>query len=46
MKSHDFLLELGTAELPPKLLMGLSKSLKNNIITELEILGFSFGEVS
>ena len=46
MKSHDFLLELGTEELPPKLLMGLSKSLKNNIITELEKLGISFGEVS
>ena len=46
MKTHDFLLELGTEELPPKLLMGLSNSLKNNIITELDKLGLSFGEVN
>ena len=36
MKTHDFLLELGTEELPPKLLLKLSESLKNNIIDELK----------
>ena len=36
MKTHDFLLELGTEELPPKLLSKLSESLKNNIIDELK----------
>ena len=36
MKTHDFLLELGTEELPPKLLLKLSESLKNNIVDELK----------
>ena len=38
MKTHDFLLELGTEELPPKLLVKLSSSLKDNIIKELKQL--------
>ena len=38
MKTHDFLLELGTEELPPKLLLKLSNSLKDNLSTELEKL--------
>ena len=38
MKTQDFLLELGTEELPPKLLLKLSESLKNNIINELKQL--------
>ena len=46
MKTHDFLLELGTEELPPKLLVGLSNSLKTNIINELEKLDISFAGVS
>ena len=35
MKTHDFLLELGTEELPPKLLLKLSNSLKDNFLQEL-----------
>ena len=38
MKTHDFLLELGTEELPPKLLLKLSNALKDNLISELEKL--------
>ena len=38
MKTHDFLLELGTEELPPKLLFKLSNSLKDNLSKELEKL--------
>jgi len=35
MKTHDFLLELGTEELPPKLLLKLSNSLRDNFDQEL-----------
>jgi len=45
MKTHDFLLELGTEELPPKLLVKLSSSLKDNIINELEQLNISTSNV-
>ena len=45
MKTHDFLLELGTEELPPKLLVKLSSSLKNNIINELQQLNISTSNV-
>ena len=38
MKTHDFLLELGTEELPPKILLKLSNSLKDNLSKELEKL--------
>ena len=38
MKTHDFLLELGTEELPPKLLLKLSNSLKDNLSKELKKL--------
>ena len=38
MKTHDFLLELGTEELPPKLLLKLSNSLKDYLSKELEKL--------
>lgn len=41
MKTQDFLLELGTEELPPKLLVKLSSSLKDNIINELKQLNIS-----
>ena len=41
MKTHDFLLELGTEELPPKLLKRLSESLKSNIIDELKQFSIS-----
>ena len=42
MKTHDFLLELGTEELPPKLLLKLSKSLKDNFEQELNKLNLNF----
>jgi len=45
MKTHDFLLELGTEELPPKLLLKLSESLKNNIIDELKKINISSANV-
>ena len=41
MKTHDFLLELGTEELPPKLLLKLSESLKSNIVDELKKINIS-----
>ena len=45
MKTQDFLLELGTEELPPKLLVKLSSSLKDNIINELKQLSISTSNV-
>ena len=45
MKTHDFLLELGTEELPPKLLKNLSNALKNNLVSELKSLDLTMGEV-
>ena len=46
MKTHDFLLELGTEELPPKLLINLSNSLGVNLVDELKQLGIAIGKVS
>ena len=45
MKTHDFLLELGTEELPPKLLKNLSNALKENLVSELKSLDLTMGEV-
>jgi glycyl-tRNA synthetase beta chain len=45
MKTQDFLLELGTEELPPKLLPKLSKALTDNIANELNSLKLSFSAV-
>jgi len=45
MKTHDFLLELGTEELPPKLLKKLSNALKDNLVAELKSLDLTMGEV-
>ena len=42
MKTHDFLLELCTEELPPKLLLKLSNSLKDNFEQELNKLNLNF----
>ena len=42
MKTHDFLLELGTEELPPKLLLKLSNSLRDNFEQELNKLNLNF----
>ena len=41
MKTHEFLLELGTEELPPKLLLKLSNSLRDNLSLELNKLNIS-----
>ena len=46
MKTHDFLLELGTEELPPKLLTNLSNSLRDNLVEELKQIGIAIGKVS
>ena len=45
MEKHDFILELGTEELPPKLLRKLSYSLRDNLVAELENLGIEMGEI-
>ena len=45
MKTHDLLLELGTEELPPKLLSKLSESLKSNIVDELKKINISSASV-
>ena len=45
MKTHDFLLELGTEELPPKLLLKLSNSLRDNFNQELDNLNLSFNSI-
>jgi glycyl-tRNA synthetase beta chain len=45
MKTQDFLLELGTEELPPKLLKQLSNSLSSNLTQQLSALNLSFGGV-
>ena len=45
MKTHDFLLELGTEELPPKLLLNLSNSLRDNFNQELDNLNLSFNSI-
>ena len=41
MKTHDFLLELGTEELPPNLLVKLSNTLRDNLVKELNQLGIA-----
>ena len=46
MKTHDFLLELGTEELPPKLLIKLSNTLRDNLVEELGQLGIAMGKFS
>jgi glycyl-tRNA synthetase beta chain len=45
MRTQDFLLELGTEELPPKLLKQLSNALKNNVTTQLSELNLSYTKV-
>ena len=46
MSTQDFLLELGTEELPPKLLKQLSNALTNNVITQLSELNLSYTKVA
>jgi len=45
MNTQDFLLELGTEELPPKLLPQLSKALTDNLIKELSELKLNYVKV-
>ncbi|MDC6455545.1 glycine--tRNA ligase subunit beta [Candidatus Pseudothioglobus singularis] len=45
MKTHDFLLELGTEELPPKLLLKLSNALKDNLSSELKKRNIGFDAI-
>ena len=45
MKTHDFLLELGTEELPPKLLLKLSNSLRDNFEQEFNKLNLNFNNI-
>jgi len=45
MNTQDFLLELGTEELPPKLLKQLSSALTNNVVTQLIELNLSYAKV-
>lgn len=42
MNTKDFLIELGTEELPPKLLPRLSSALKQHLLAELESKNLSF----
>lgn len=45
MNTQDFLLELGTEELPPMLLPKLSKALTDNVVAELKQLKLEFSTV-
>ncbi len=45
MNTNDFLLELGTEELPPKLLKQLSTALSRNLIEQLDDFKLSYGKV-
>ena len=44
MSTQDFLLELGTEELPPKLLKQLSSALTSNVTTQLSELNLSYAK--
>jgi glycyl-tRNA synthetase beta chain len=44
--SQDFLVELGTEELPPKALIGLSTALSTGIEAELKAAGLSFTSIT
>lgn len=46
METKDFLLELGTEELPPKLLKQLSTALERNLTDQLRSLNLAFSNVS
>lgn len=45
MSTKDFLVELGTEELPPKALKGLSESFRDGIVAGLKASGLAHGEV-
>ena len=45
MSTQDFLVEIGTEELPPKALPKLIKALKNSLIQALRELQLDFGTV-
>ncbi|MDP0561550.1 MAG: glycine--tRNA ligase subunit beta [Candidatus Endonucleobacter sp. (ex Gigantidas childressi)] len=44
MNSKDFLVELGTEELPPKALKKLSQAFTDSILTSLDLVEISYGE--
>ena len=44
--SADFLVELGTEELPPKALLSLSNAFTQGIVDRLKAENLSFGEVT
>ncbi|MCK9506424.1 MAG: glycine--tRNA ligase subunit beta, partial [Porticoccaceae bacterium] len=43
--SRDFLVEIGTEELPPKALLGLAEAFRNEIVSALQKADLSFGDV-
>ncbi len=45
MNTNDFLLEIGTEEMPPKLLEQLSIALTNNLVTQLDDFNLQHGKV-
>ena len=45
IENHDFLVELGTEELPPKALRGLEEAFASGVRTGLEKAGLGHGEV-
>ena len=45
MIAHDFLFELGTEELPPRTLLGLSNALTDGVLKGLDAAGIAHGKV-
>lgn len=46
MSAHNFLVELGTEELPPKSLLALSTEFRNQLAAGLSNLGVAFGAIT
>ena len=46
MSTSDFLVEIGTEELPPKALRALIDAFSSTITAQLSQLGLAFGDVS
>jgi glycyl-tRNA synthetase beta chain len=46
MSAKDFLVELGTEELPPKALRALSESFRDGIVSGLNAAGLAYGDVN
>ena len=45
MKRDDFLVEIGTEELPPRFLRQLSADFEENVASELRTLGLDFEDI-